>query len=84
MGENNRILVKQAKKMVWLFYLINSNVHTKEKINKGTITYNADEEQTSIETQIHFQKNILSNYIFLPSSNKTFFIKQKIVFLPAI
>lgn len=50
--------------MVWLFYLINSNVHTKEKINKGTITYNADEEQTSIQTQIRFQKNILSNYFF--------------------
>lgn len=58
--------------MVWLFYLINSNVHTKEKINKGTITYNADEEQTSIETQIHFQKNILSYYIFFLPITKPF------------
>lgn len=58
------LLNRERKKWYGFFYLINSNVHTKEKINKGTITYNADEEQTSIETQIHFQKNILSNYFF--------------------
>lgn len=45
MWVKTEFLLNRQRKMVWLFYLINSNVHTKEKINKGTITYNADEEQ---------------------------------------